>query len=134
MECKSCGGSNGHLADICSYCGCSFPRINEPNPTRTNVAVPVANDISARDTNESLSAQNKISAGICGILFGSLGVHKFILGYKNEALTMLLFTVLTGGFGWFVMGPIGFIEGIIYLTKSDREFVEIYIKYKRGWF
>jgi hypothetical protein len=29
---------------------------------------------------------------------------------------------------------IGFIEGIIYLTKSDAEFVQTYQVQKRGWF
>ena len=29
---------------------------------------------------------------------------------------------------------IGFIEGIIYLTKSDEDFVNTYIDNKRGWF
>jgi hypothetical protein len=29
---------------------------------------------------------------------------------------------------------IGLIEGIIYLTKSDEDFVNTYITDKRGWF
>ena len=29
---------------------------------------------------------NKIAAGICGLLLGALGVHKFILGYSKEGL------------------------------------------------
>ncbi|GAB4187989.1 MAG: hypothetical protein Kow00105_02670 [Phycisphaeraceae bacterium] len=29
---------------------------------------------------------------------------------------------------------IGLIEGIIYLTKSDEEFVELYINQKKAWF
>jgi len=43
--------------------------------------------------------------------------------------------------GWFdcgitaiLSGIIGFIEGIIYLTKSEEEFVNTYIKNKRSWF
>ena len=34
---------------------------------------------------------NKIAAGICGILLGSLGIHKFILGYSKEGLIMFQF-------------------------------------------
>src|SRR5690348_4522279 len=60
-------------------------------------------------------ASNKIAAGVCGILIGSLGVHKFILGYTGAGLIMLLVTVLTCGFGGIVMHLIGLIEGIIYL-------------------
>jgi TM2 domain-containing membrane protein YozV len=76
----------------------------------------------------------KIPAGICGILLGALGVHKFILGYTSEGLIMLLVSVLTCGVGAIVMGPIGLIEGIIYLTKSDEEFDATYVHNKRGWF
>ena len=76
----------------------------------------------------------KLAAGLCGILIGSLGVHKFILGYKNEGLTMLLVSVLTLGFGAIIMGPIGLIEGILYLTKSDYDFVMTYGVRHKGWF
>ena len=79
-------------------------------------------------------ADKKIAAGICGILLGALGIHKFILGYTMPGIIMLLVTVLTLGFGGFVMGIIGLIEGIIYLTKSDDEFVRIYVEGKKGWF
>ncbi len=79
-------------------------------------------------------AEKKIAAGICGILLGSLGIHKFILGYNTEGLIMLLVTLLTCGFGGFVTGIIGLVEGIIYLTKSDDEFVGTYITSKKGWF
>ncbi|HEY9618028.1 MAG TPA: TM2 domain-containing protein [Microcoleaceae cyanobacterium] len=79
-------------------------------------------------------ADKKVAAGICGILLGALGVHKFILGYTTEGLVMLLVTVLTCGFGGFVMGIIGLVEGITYLTKSDADFVSTYITHKKGWF
>ena len=79
-------------------------------------------------------ADKKIPAGILGIVLGSLGIHKFILGYTGEGIIMLAVTLLTCGFGGMIMGVIGLIEGIIYLTKSDEDFVETYITNKRGWF
>jgi TM2 domain-containing membrane protein YozV len=79
-------------------------------------------------------ASNKIAAGICGILLGALGIHKFILGYTGPGLILLLVTVLTCGIGAAVTSLIGLIEGIIYLTKSDEEFVRIYIDGRREWF
>lgn len=79
-------------------------------------------------------ADKKIAAGICGILLGALGIHKFILGYTKEGLIMLLVTVLTLGLAGFIMGIIGLIEGIVYLTKSDDEFVKTYVAGKKGWF
>ena len=79
-------------------------------------------------------ASNKIPAGICGILLGGLGVHKFILGYTGAGLIMLLVTVLTCGIGWWVMHIIGLVEGIIYLCKPDEEFVRVYVDGRKEWF
>ncbi len=76
----------------------------------------------------------RVTAGILGVLLSSLGIHKFVLGYTKEGLIMLLVSVLTCGIGASVMGVIGFIEGIIYLTKSDEEFIEIYQNNHKGWF
>lgn len=80
----------------------------------------------------------KLIAGICGILLGSFGIHKFYLGYNKEGLIMLLITLLTSWFtcggGAIVMGIIGLIEGIMYLNKSDKEFYKTYILNHKGWF
>lgn len=75
-------------------------------------------------------AEKKILAGILGILLGGLGVHKFILGYTKEGIIQIVITVVTCGFGYII----GLIEGIIYLTKSDEDFVNTYITNKKGWF
>ena len=79
-------------------------------------------------------ASNKIPAGICGILLGGLGVHKFILGYTGAGLIMLLVTLLTCGLAYPVMHVIGLIEGIIYLCKPDEEFVRVYVDGRKEWF
>jgi len=79
-------------------------------------------------------ASNKIPAGICGILLGSLGIHKFILGYTGAGLVMLLVTLLTCGLASPVMHVIGLIEGIIYLCKPDEEFVRVYVDGRKEWF
>ena len=79
-------------------------------------------------------ADKKVAAGICAILLGALGVHKFILGYTTEGIIMLAVTVLTLGIAGFVMSIIGVVEGVMYLTKSDEEFVQTYIVNKKGWF
>ena len=79
-------------------------------------------------------ASNKIAAGICGILLGALGVHKFILGYTGAGLIMLLVSLLSCFILAGVMGIIGLIEGIIYLCKPDEEFVRIYVDGRKEWF
>jgi hypothetical protein len=47
---------------------------------------------------------------------------------------MLLVTMLTLGSGAAVTGLLGLIEGIIYLTKTDEDFVKIYVQAKKAWF
>lgn len=79
-------------------------------------------------------SSKKVPAGVCGILLGALGVHKFVLGYTAQGLIMLLTTLFTCGLAGIVWGIIGLIEGIIYLTKSDDEFAATYVVGKRGWF
>ncbi len=75
-------------------------------------------------------ADKKVVAGILGILLGGLGIHKFYLGYNKEGVIQLVVSVFTCGIG----SVIGLIEGIIYLTKSDEEFVATYVTGKKGWF
>lgn len=83
-------------------------------------------------------AEKKIAAGICGILLGAFGVHKFIIGYTTEGVIMLLSSIvgaiLLCGIPTMVMGVIGIIEGIMYLTKSDEEFAQTYVRGKKAWF
>lgn len=80
---------------------------------------------------EVLGAENKkLVAGVVAILIGSLGIHKFILGYSKEGIIQIVATFVTCG----VAGIIPFIEGIIYLTKSDEEFYNTYQAGKKPWF
>lgn len=99
-------------------------------------ATGVFRDVSAPQAGSPPAAQNgtKIAAGVCGILLGALGVHKFILGMTKAGVIMLLVTVLTCGWGGIPMGIIGLVEGILYLTKSDEEFNRLYVVGKKDWF
>ncbi len=72
----------------------------------------------------------KVVAGLLGIFLGAWGVHKFYLGYTNEGAIQIGITVVTCG----AAGIVGFIEGIIYLTKTDEEFVNMYVRNKKAWF
>lgn len=75
-------------------------------------------------------ADKKLLAGLLGILLGWTGAHKFVLGYQKEGIIQLVVSLVTCG----LFGIVGIIEGIIYLTKSDQEFVDIYITGRKGWF
>lgn len=72
----------------------------------------------------------KIVAGVLALLLGYLGVHKFVLGYTTEGIIQIVITLVSCGIG----GIVPFIEGIIYLTKTDEEFYQTYQVNKRGWF
>jgi len=74
-------------------------------------------------------AEKKVVAGILGILLGGLGIHKFYLGYTKEGIIQIILSFACG-----IGAIIGLIEGIMYLTKSDEEFVATYITGKKGWF
>lgn len=79
-------------------------------------------------------SSKKLAAGLLGIFLGSLGIHKFFLGYHMEGLIMLLVTLFTCGFGASVMVIIGLIEGIIYLATPDEAFYNTYLLHRKGWF
>jgi TM2 domain-containing membrane protein YozV len=83
-------------------------------------------------------SNKKLAAGLTGIFLGAFGVHKFILGYTKPAVIMLVVSlaggVVTCGVASFVMGVIGLIEGIIYLTKTPQEFQAMYIDAEKDWF
>ena len=72
----------------------------------------------------------KILAGVLAIMLGGFGVHKFILGYTKEGGLQILMSFFSCG----LAGIIPFVEGIIYLTKSDEEFYQIYQVGRRPWF
>lgn len=93
----------------------------------------------AKDAFNTTPGENKkILAGVLAILLGSLGVHKFILGYNKEGIILLVVTLVLGaitcGIGASLAGIVGIIEGIVYLTKSDAEFYATYQVGKKPWF
>jgi TM2 domain-containing membrane protein YozV len=119
--CHACGVAIDARAEICPKCG-----VRQQSQPQTLA--------STGDPAVRQSSGQKLAAGLCAILVGSLGVHKFILGLTTPGLIMLLVTVLTCGIGALPMHIIGIVEGIIYLTKSDEDFYQTYIVEKKGWF
>lgn len=101
-------------------------------PNRDNMRLP--SDIGSQ----------KITAGLLAIFFGLFGVHKFYLGFNNSGIVILICSMITWSLailscGILFMLPMIFIiitlvEGIIYLTKSDRDFHYDYNIRKKEWF
>ena len=129
ISCPNCHTQNLTGGSRCTNCG---------------LMLPVGGPMQPVYAQKPAGADKKILAGILGILFGGFGVHKFILGYQQEGIILLcvsivawIIAIVTCGIGTpLIMIPsiIGIIEGIIYLTKSDEEFVQTYVIGKKPWF
>ena len=87
---------------------------------------------------ETEISNRKLAAGLTGVFLGAFGVHKFVLGYTKPAIIMLVVSlaggVVTCGLASFVMGVIGLIEGVTYLTKTTAEFEAEYLDAEKDWF
>lgn len=87
------------------------------------------------------TTKSKTVAGLLAIFLGGLGIHKFYLGFTGPGLVYLLINTVGWLITWImlgipniVLGIIAFIEGIIYLTKTDEEFEQTYVVEKKQWF
>ena len=69
----------------------------------------------------------RVLAGVLGIVFSPFSLHRFVLGDVTGGLLRLLLCFNLGGL-------LGLIEGIIYLTKTDQQFVDEYQIGKKAWF
>ena len=80
----------------------------------------------------------RTTIGILAIIFGFLGVHKFMLDYKREGFILLAVSIFGGiitcGAAIIVTDIIGIIEGIMILNKTPMQFKKTYIDKKTFWF
>jgi TM2 domain-containing membrane protein YozV len=68
----------------------------------------------------SKSNKSKNVAALLAIFLGGIGIHKFYLGQVGWGVLYMVFC-----WTWIPM-VVGFIEGIIYLTMSDKDFLTKY--------
>lgn len=127
--CTRCGSQNNDTTQLCYNCQAQLPSIAPYQSTYEPIQPPPTYRPALVNW-QSQGADKKIPAGVCGIVLGVFGVHKFILGYTAEGIIQLVIGLVTCG----ASSIIGLIEGIIYLTKSDEDFVRTYIQNKKGWF
>lgn len=132
MFCKYCGSKIPDDAKFCTGCGAAVD--NAAREAAFEQAAQQRATYQQPAYQQPVETKDKLVAGLLGIFLGALGIHKFYLGYTKSALVMLLVSVLTFGLGAFVMGIIGLIEGILYLTKSDAEFKSLYVDNTQQWF
>lgn len=144
--CFSCGQTLHFSAASCPRCGAAQPAGTPVAPVFAPPSVPVSglnglppNHVFCRGCGRAIhqTAQtcpqcgavigedfssgiqehkDRVTAAILALFLGGIGAHKFYLGSIGEGILYLLF------FWTAIPAIIGFIEGIIYLTKSDEEF------------
>jgi TM2 domain-containing membrane protein YozV/RNA polymerase subunit RPABC4/transcription elongation factor Spt4 len=143
MHCRNCGKGVDAQAVVCPSCG--VPPLLEKNfcqncgnATQPNQAICTSCGVSLSQKTTASGNKSKIAAGLLAIFLGSLGIHKFYLGYSKEGAIMLVASLvgacLTFGVATLVVEVIAFIEGIVYLTKSDEDFDRLYVQGHKGWF
>lgn len=157
MICKNCSTNYDDNAPYCPYCGApndmahgsrqsqneyynpnaqqggQYYYNGQPNTQQPNYQYQQDMNYNPQQMNTE-PTKEKIVAGLLAILIGTLGIHKFYLGYTKSGIIMLLVSLLTFGVGAPVMTVISLIEGILYLTKSDAEFYQTYVQNKKEWF
>lgn len=104
MFCSYCGKELAPHAVVCVGCGASAPEAPGAAPA-----------VAAAGPN----TRSRLGAGLLGIFLGSLGVHRFYLGFNGIGLAQLLMTLLsplTCGLTWLIAAGWGFIEGILILV------------------
>ncbi len=125
--CTKCGAINDDTAQYCLTCQAPLTPVSDGYQPMQSVN---PGGSGAMTDWKAQGADKKIVAGIFAIVLGWAGVHKFILGYTTEGIIQLVIGLLTCG----LSNIIGIVEGIIYLTKSDEEFVRTYVQGRKGWF
>lgn len=95
--CSTCGEIIKEAAEICPECGVRQQGTAVPN-----------------------SDKDRTSAALLALFVGGIGAHHFYLGNTGRGILYLVFV-------WTLIPVlVAFVEGIIYLTKSDEEFQRKY--------
>ena len=120
-KCPQCGAPIEVGATECKFCGEKLvtQKVTEQvqqSQSQPQIVVQQVAQATVSGINPSWPVKSKTVAGILGIFFGGLGLHKF---YMGKPLMGILYLCLS----WtFVPEVIGFFEGISYLCSSDENF------------
>lgn len=123
LSCINCGFIPKSAKKYCIDCGIETKK-NQVTCVNCNVEL------------LTIDKKSKIQTGLLAIFFGAFAAHKFYLGYKKEAISTLF--VFWGGFFMYgiptlIVALVIFVEGIIFLTKSDKDFQLYLAKHEDKW-
>lgn len=89
--------------------------------------------------------KNKVVAGLLALFLGGVGVHKFYLGMPipgiiyliGSFVCYLLFLATEEAIfllPWLVITIFCLVDAILYFTKSEEQFQQVYVDGKKQWF
>lgn len=125
-NCPQCGAPTDGVQSNCKFCGEKLvvaPVAQAAPVAPTQPVAPPPQQYTQQNTyyldpgiNPSWPMKSKTAAGLLGIFFGGLGIHKFYMGRIGWGIVYLLFC-------WtYIPAIIGFIEGLVYLIQNEHNF------------
>lgn len=99
MYCHQCGKEIKENVTYCPFCGLVLCSVTK-------------------------SRKNKIATGVLALIFGSLGIHRFYLGYKGQGIALLVLWILgflTFGLTWLVTGIWALVDAIRAFTGDLKD-------------
>lgn len=125
MFCEKCGSIIEKGDTVCKHCGNYImtgnnSQYNNNQNQQMNNQGYNQNQQMNNQVNYASDAKSKIAAGILAIMFGTLGIHNFYLGYTGKAVAQLLISLLSFGFLAWIVYIWAFIEGIMIFTGSIK--------------
>lgn len=147
--CPHCGAPNKPGATVCEYCEkplvetaqAAAPEAESEiksysQPNSQSYSQSGSQSYTQSESQTPVGAKSKLVAALLGIFLGSLGIHKFYLGYKREGFIMLGVGLIGSMIFTFIGSAVGFlglVEGVIYLFKSDEDFYNTYVAGRKEW-
>ena len=143
--CPHCGAPNKPGATVCEYCEKPLVETAQAAAPEAESEIKSYSQPNSQSYSQSgsqsysqapVGAKSKLVAALLGIFLGSLGIHKFYLGYKREGFIMLGVGLIGSMISTFIGSAVGFlglVEGVIYLFKSEEDFYNTYVAGRKEW-
>lgn len=137
--CRNCGKPVSSVSPKCGHCNIKPDTQNNfcPDCGKSTFGIEgVCPNCKAYLAGSFVKSKSKTVTALLAIFFGSLGVHKFYLGFFKEGLYLLIFSFVLSRINpylGFIIYIFVFIEATLYFKMSDKDFQRIYVREKRKW-
>lgn len=94
MNCPNCGSTVPPGVGRCRKCGSFVEQAAQSSaPATTQPIIIQTTQVPVKPEAARPQPKSKIAAGVLGIVFGALGVHRFYLGYNGIGFAQLMLTL-----------------------------------------